>query len=943
MVFALGFLEGLAESTDEGLKKGFERIREEIDSTAETQVKREEKAIDAVNKDTQEVMKELRDAQAVLGGVDDPKSAARAAALLKEVGDLDSFKALVANIKTYKFNEKGDSYDFTRYFDSQQDIAGVNLAEVAQNYALGLRPPVAQIGAVERKGGGIGRLFGVNIAERSRAKADAQLASLGLSMPKVTEISLPSIKFKSEAFKLDNMTPDKELIYLKDKLLDPDTDPTQIQFYQSRMTEISDKMGLDGQISNLTFQINMASATEKPALLKQLQDLNQQKNSFDVLSTGNKVDIAKFELAEALANGDTAAANAARDKLVNMGEMSLKDVLDARIRQVEIDISRAGAGVEGDPDFSQAALQQELDELRTLNENIDAAMQSIKIDSKPTPAGINAVMSNVSKIVNREILNNPEFSNLGLTIRADSSIDFPKGMDENTKQKINEFRAKREKAYLANMANAMPKDGDVAFVANMLAQGYNTSDMDALGDSSDTVAAGTGQQDTDQEGEETAAADLGLGPQYDETAVDEQATGIIIPESIQNRPDLSTEEKIMVAGVQSDYGSDLTERRLFDFMSDLHDDNAALLSSKGVETLIKDSVEAIYGPEVAEKYAQQIKDYSEGYAGFDNAAFNDYQDKPDSLEGRIVTVIRELEQSDPSFSVEQIAPIVKRRFYEGDRSVDIPGIMGTVTKLITQHRATRPSEQGTITPKRKRKIDAVRAATGKDPVVVSESVTPPQQEGQDSVQSDTDAFSVEEAAEAQFRNRDDLTTGQEFPGPPTARTEVAPEAETETAVSESFEDKMKRLNPDVIYTEDPVEGLLRGRPSIPPKERQIPYRRIGDEFFRINDDGSLDRSPAGPSITRQLLDKLGGSTAEVVDKIFPESKGEKVEPAGREPSDASAAKALSITALATKFALGTMSATEAAELERRINNDPRGAIAVQVDEIAKRVEQQRGS
>lgn len=946
MVFSLGALglgviEGIAESTDEGLKKGFERIREEIDSTAETQVKREEKAIDAVNKDTQEVMKELRDAQAVLGGVDDPKSAARAAALLKEVGDLDSFKALVANIKTYKFNEKGDSYDFTRYFDSQQDIAGVNLAEVAQNYALGLRPPVAQIGAVERKGGGIGRLFGVNIAERSRAKADAQLASLGLSMPKVTEVSLPSIKFKSEAFKLDNMTPDKELIYLKDKLLDPDTDPTQIEFYQSRMTEISDKMGFDAQISNIMLQINQPGA-DKPALLKQLQELNQQKSSFDVLSTGNKVDIAKFELAEALANGDTAAANAARDKLVDMGEMSLKDVLAARIEQVQVDIARAGAGVEGDPDFSQAALQQELDELSTLSQNIDTALQSIKPVSPPTPAGVNAVMTSVSKIVNQEIVNNPEFSGLGLVVKNDGDIVFPDGLDTNTKQKINEFRAKREKAYIANMASAMPKDGDVAFVANMLAQGYNTDDMNALAAASDTVAAGTGQQDTDQEGD-TAAADLGLGSQYDETAVDEQATGIIIPESIQNRPDLSTEEKIMVAGVQSDYGSDLTERRLFDFMSDLHDDNAALLSSKGVETLIKDSVEAIYGPEVAEKYAQQIKDYSEGYAGFDNAAFNDYQDKPDSLEGRIVTVIRELEQSDPSFSVEQIAPIVKRRFYEGDRSVDIPGIMGTVTKLITQHRATRPSEQGTITPKRKRKIDAVRAATGKDPVVVSESVTPPQQEGQDSVQSDTDAFSVEEAAEAQFRNRDDLTTGQEFPGPPTARTEVAPEAETETAVSESFEDKMKRLNPDVIYTEDPVEGLLRGRPSIPPKERQIPYRRIGDEFFRINDDGSLDRSPAGPSITRQLLDKLGGSTAEVVDKIFPEREGEKVEPAGREPSDASAAKALSITALATKFALGTMNATEAEELERRINNDPRGTIAVQVRNIAKRVEQQRGS
>ena len=50
MVFSLSVFEGIAESADTGLQKSFERIRDEIDSTAETQVKREEKAIDAVNK-----------------------------------------------------------------------------------------------------------------------------------------------------------------------------------------------------------------------------------------------------------------------------------------------------------------------------------------------------------------------------------------------------------------------------------------------------------------------------------------------------------------------------------------------------------------------------------------------------------------------------------------------------------------------------------------------------------------------------------------------------------------------------------------------------------------------------------------------------------------------------------------------------------------------------
>ena len=893
MVFSLGALglgviEGLAESTDEGLKKGFERIREEIDSTAETQVKREEKAIDAVNKDTKEIMEKLRSAQAVLGGVNDPKSAARAAALLNNVGNVEDFDALIANIKQYKLNNE-ETYDFTKYFDSQQDIAGVNLAEVAQNYALGLRPPVAQIGEVERKGGGIGKLFGVNVAERSRAKADAQLASLGLSMPKITDVALPSIAFKSEALKLDKMNPDQELTYLKEKLLDPDTDKDKLGFYQTRMTEISDKMGLDGKINNLTFQINMATADEKPALLKQLQTLNQEKASFDVLSTGNKVDIAKFELAEALANGDTAAANAARDKLVDMGEMSLKDVLEARISQVQIDISRVDtdstAGMS-----AQADLQRELEELATLSQNIDTALQSIKPVSPPTPAGIKAVMSNVSTIVNRKILDNPEFKGLNITVRADGSLDVPKGIDENTIEKLNAFRAKEEKAYLASMASAMPKDGDVAFVANMLAQGYNTSDMDALADSADTVNAGTGQETDDLRPEEDDATEVG-----------ENLTNMGVPESIQTRTDLSDEEKIMVAGVQNDYGADITERRLFDFMSDIHDENGALLSSKSVENLITDSITTIYGPEVAEQYAQKIADYADAYAGFDDAAFNDYQDKPDTLEGQIVTVIRELEQSDPSFSVEQIAPIVKKRFYEGDRSVDIPGIMTTVTKLITKHRATRPSEQGTITPKRQEKIDAVRAATGQEPPRYSPEVVPQQDDTGEDVQVDT---------------------------------------------GESFEDKMKRLNPDAIYTQDPVAGLLSGSATFPPSEKQIPYRRIGDEFFRINDDGSLDRTPAGPIVTRELLDKLGPSGDLRPDEAD-ESQDTTVKPEAKpletEPSDASKVKGMTTVALASKFALGTMSADEAAELERRINNDPSGNVAMQVNEIAKRVQQQRES
>ena len=772
MVFSLGALglgviEGLAESTDEGLKKGFERIREEIDSTAETQVKREEKAIDAVNAETKEIMKKLRNAQAVLGGVDDPASAGRAAALLQQAGSVEAFDALINDLQKHSLNYPG-TYDFTKYFDSQQDIPGVDLVEASRNYVLGLTLPVPEIGTVEKKGGGIGKLFGVNVAERSRAKADAQLASLGLSMPKITDVALPSITFKSEALKLDKMNAEQELTYLKDKLLDPDTAEDKRGFYQTRITEISDKMGFDAQISNLMLQINQPGA-DKTKLLKQLQELNQQKSSFDVLSTGNKVDIAKFELAEALANGDTAAADAARDKLVDMGEMSLKDVLAARIEQVRIDIARAGAGVEGDPDFSQAALQQELDELRTLNENIDAAMQAIEIDSKPTPAGVNAVMTSVSKIVNQEIVNNPEFSGLGLVVKNDGSIDFPDGLDTNTKQKINEFRAKREKAYIANMANAMPKDGDVAFVANMLGQGYNTDDMNALGASSDTVAAGTGQQDTDATETDVAAAQ----------------------DSVATTPEVMSEsdKETVATAIKSQHGQTLNRNNLPDIVAEA----AATMQEAAVmadgERIVTDTPESGLGPK---------------------------GDAPVSVEDIVTETTEALTIAYGDEATAELRDAIRE---EAEK------IVAASTQDITVTRMGKPVKY--------RKVGndfyAVNEETGR-PINVPVGRNSPL-----------------------YEQLMGLTVTD-----PTDEI-VAEEAETDTA-PESFEEKMARLKPDVIYSEGGVESLLKGRPTFPPTDTQVPYRRVGDKFFRIMDDGTLDRSPAGPLVTSRLLEMMAGET-----------------------------------------------------------------------------------
>ena len=197
-------------------------------------------------------------------------------------------------------------------------------------------------------------------------------------------------------------------------------------------------------------------------------------------------------------------------------------------------------------------------------------------------------------------------------------------------------------------------------------------------------------------------------------------------------------------------------------------------------------LEFAYGPTIASQFKSQIKDYAAAYSGFDNEALDSYP--ADSLDGQIVSVIRDLEKSNPDFTVEAIAPIVKERFYKGDRSVDIPGIMGSVTKIITRHRKQRPSEGGFISPEKLREINAVRRATGQPELTSAEA------EADIRSNQTQPKFDVEEAAEKQFRTRDDLTTGLEAPGPPDAQFDQAEQDQKFDVRKTADADRQKRID-----------------------------------------------------------------------------------------------------------------------------------------------------
>jgi len=781
--FGKGVITGIATGLDTAAQSGFERVRDNIDEFSKTTLDREQKAIEETQEEADEVLTELRTAQAVLGGVDDPKSAARAAALLKDVGSLSAFKSVVASLQDQKVNER-ESYDFTKYFDNAMDLPGVNLANISTNYVLDRKQPFVDVAAPDMKGGGFGRLFGVNVAERVKERTQAQLASMGLARPQKTDIQLPEgFKFKSEAFKLDRMDPDQERDYIRNQMRDPDTPTERMDFYRSRLTELGNRMGLPGRIEDLTFKINMESDdTKRTSMMLQLQQLNREQREVEILSTGDPVKIKEYELSQAIVRGNTTKANEIRRELQKMGALSLADIVTARTEQLFADQAEG------------KDVTNEIQALATLNKTIKDTKETIAGMPDATASGVNAAMNSVTAIVNREIRNNPKFAEAGVTINMDGSIDIPDGIDPNTKLEIAAFRDKATIKVVNDLKKSMPRDADMAVAHAMLTQGFTTSDITALTRTDDVTTPITEAQVTD----DPAGQELS-GPVVQ-----------TIPESILNRTDLNDEEKAQASNMQNTYGKETPDpNNIMNFFSDIHDEEgASMLSSASIEKLIMGELEFAYGPTIASQFKSQIKDYAAAYSGFDNEALDSYP--ADSLDGQIVSVIRDLEKSNPDFTVEAIAPIVKERFYKGDRSVDIPGIMGSVTKIITRHRKQRPSEGGFISPEKLREINAVRRATGQPELTSAEA------EADIRSNQTQPKFDVEEAAEKQFRTRDDLTTGLEAPGPPDAQFDQAEQDQKFDVRKTADADRQKRIDATIKARRVPLAnfGSMRGASAL---------------------------------------------------------------------------------------------------------------------------------
>ena len=138
---------------------------------------------------------------------------------------------------------------------------------------------------------------------------------------------------------------------------------------------------------------------------------------------------------------------------------------------------------------------------------------------------------------------------------------------------------------------------------------------------------------------------------------------------------------------------------------------------------------------------------------------------------------------------------------------------------------------------------------------------------------------------------------------------------------ETVDQMMKRLNADVVLEEDAIASLLKGRPTFPPRSGPVPYRRIGDKFFEIKENGTLSDEPASASITRELLKKLGGDSSDVNEEVATETiKKTKLNP----------------VQLAMKFVDGTITEEETIALKKAVQGEGGAELANAIKMIRDR-------
>lgn len=457
--FGEGLVKGLAESATVSLQDEMERIEDSIKTASDIRLKRIVQDQDRRRDEAEKIVKALKRARANLGGADDQQAAIRAASLLKQQGDLDAFNSLVDKISD---RAQSGNLDFNKYFgDVSKMSPAANDLDIAYAFINDTTIPLPDskegLKGVEPKG--ILKYLGPDIDAESlvEERTQQQMTMMDLGVRDVKDISIPTVEFKNETFKLDGMTADQEYKYVRDKLAKGGLDDKQRTFYSERATNLAGNLGIEKQMELAVTEFNTATDADTKAKAEQtIMSLGKTQSRLTAMKTGSTIEMLKLDKEEALEKGDLKAASSIDKKLLDAGAITL----DTYLSRLQTTAASGGEGAE--------AARNEAVKIGTvvakLKQDIGDASKRVTFD------GIVSVQSKARKLAMAIVKDNPELLAAGMRFKIESDGNYV--IDTANTQSdaaVNEafnkaFDAALNKVY-ADFASNEDSKSDVNFVA----------------------------------------------------------------------------------------------------------------------------------------------------------------------------------------------------------------------------------------------------------------------------------------------------------------------------------------------------------------------------------------------------------------------------------------------------------------------------------------------
>ena len=307
MSFFYGLVEGLATSANEALKNDIKRINTRVDSIAERQLEKALREQEKRAAEVSEVEAALKEGYALFGGdANSVKAKQYAAGLLKEMGSLDAYKDRIAELRTAK-NDQGQ--DLGQFFSrASEDSPTGSFTDYAnaflgapKTFAGDYRVPEGMRG--ERPAGGlvskvVGKPIDVVQMGLTRAKEDITAA---IGDTTFESVSLPTITFHAEKFKMSGMKASERIEYINNKLANPDNTEKRNEELQGMLSTALTAAAASGDMTtklDATKQM-ISRETDPDKLQKLFDDASQLSYNIDMAeakSTGSKIGILDAEI-----------------------------------------------------------------------------------------------------------------------------------------------------------------------------------------------------------------------------------------------------------------------------------------------------------------------------------------------------------------------------------------------------------------------------------------------------------------------------------------------------------------------------------------------------------------------------------------------------------------------------------------------------------------------